>query len=187
MKTLTLFSFLAALLSAQMVFAEITSAPEVKNDFQKQVLEAQKNCPHLDCDGTSVQVEAYGHDEFRSLPKELRAQLKNAAVLLAHELWPDTILEGSYLNADRYRVEALEKVLNNGVQVGYRITYSDKAWNTDTCDFNPQIPESIAKCETGRITDSAFISLDLQTTLRDEAAWAAYSPDNAVVQPGLDD
>ena len=178
MKTLISLLILAASLSTQMAMAA--------QDFQKQVLEAQRSCPRLNCPTTSVQVIPYTSSELRMIPRELRSQLKNLAINFANEIWPDTILEGSYQSADHYRIDGLEKVLIKGEQVGYRITYSDKAWNTDTCNYDPLIPGSLADCQTGRITESAFISLDLQTTLRDEAAWATFSPDGPV-QTGLDD
>ena len=146
-------------------------------DLEKLILEAQKNCPMLNCPSEKVRVIEMSSAEYRDLGKDKRAQLKAMGTRLAEDLWGDTILEGPYEHASRYRLENVQKLMINDIFEGYRITYSDKAWDIDTCDFNPEDRSTLKNCKTGRITESAFVDAGLTQTLRDYEAMATYSDD----------
>lgn len=153
-----------------------------RGNLERRIQKAQFTCPDLSCTEINVGLANMSRAEIRSLPTETRETLKNSVVELAQNLWPDTILEGPYENLGRFRIEQVQKLIVDDRHAGYRVTYSDKAWDIDTCDFDPQKPETIKACETGRIYESAFVSLDYKEVFRDETNVANYVPD-ALIPP----
>jgi hypothetical protein len=108
--------------------------------------------------------------ELRNLPESLRAQLTEKAVEMAM-IWADTILEGDYWAAEEVRLETVEEVgTTSGRFLGYRITYSAQAWDTSTCDFNPDQMETLKDCQMGRIVETGFVSADFKQSIQDVPA-----------------
>lgn len=157
------------------LFSFVGSAAELS--FNERIQEAQKQCPMLNCPGLSVQVTDLSITEYRALGTETRIQLKQLATLLAEDVWGDSILEGPYENLGRYKIDWIQKVLIDSEQAGFRVTYSDKAWDTETCDYNPEDRSTLDSCQSGRIVESAFINLALDSIYRDEEAMAEFVPD----------
>ncbi len=94
-------------------------------------------------------------------------------------IWSDTILEGEFEADHRTRLDGVETVLFKDRSVGYRISYSEKAWYLAACsaDLNPGLPvRSYEGCQEGRIHERTFVSKDLKTWFRDENHLADFTP-----------
>jgi hypothetical protein len=146
-------------------------------DLEKLILEAQKTCPKLNCPEQAMRVVQMSTSENRALGTAKRALLKARGVQLAEDLWGDTILEGPFEHAGRYRLDQVQKLMLHDALIGYRITYSDKAWDLDTCSYDPSDRRSLDNCETGRITESAFVDQDAVKVYRDYEAMAEFVSD----------
>lgn len=170
---------LPLLCSSTVCFAQTTStySDELKT-LKALIRKEQKKCPTLNCAGQEFQVEALNAAEMRALGNELRKDLRLAGRGLALDLWPDTILEGPFYVQYRVRMDRIERLLRNHEAIGYRIVFSDKAWNIDHC--KPKTPgdrePSFRNCATGRIKDAGFVLNDLRA-FRDESVIAAFQPD----------
>jgi hypothetical protein len=173
--------FTSLLLALSSLIA-ISTAQAAVSPLESQVLEAQKICPKLNCPDSSVLLVTMTSTEMKKLGKDVREQMKMLVVEFARDQWPDTILEGPFEHANRFKIEKLQKLLIDDEHVGYRITYSDKAWDLDSCEYAPDKPESLKECKTGRIVESAFVDLALTLIFRDEHALADYVSDEKSVR-----
>lgn len=172
----TLVSNAAAETENSAIQLSITADAELKSLKRKVRLE-QKTCPALDCPNLTLKVEALSRGEVRELGPELRAKLRQISKNMALEIWPDTILEGPYHVQFRMRLDRIERFLQNGEPIGYRLSFSDKAWNTDRCRPGAaNLPESqkYKQCDTGRVYDAGFVLNDLLRTFRDESTTPSY-------------
>lgn len=143
MKTITIIATI--LLQPLFAFAVPHSS------FEDQITKAQKECPALNCSNGPVTIRKV--DQYKP---ELKIALENVASDLAQAIWPDTILEGPYkIEKLQVHLEKVEVVLNNGVAIGYRITYSNNAVYVD---------EEMS----GTIRESGFVSADFSNYFRDE-------------------
>jgi hypothetical protein len=91
------------------------------------------------------------------------------------QVWADTILEGDFHAAGDTRLDAVYTLYKDGEFLGYRITYSEKAWNTSECTYNGT-PNSLASCPEGRIIESSYVSPTLKTFVADENQFAVFLP-----------
>lgn len=163
--------------------AQLPLAPDLRPvtiDLERIIIDAQKQCPKLNCPEQGLRVVQMSGVENRTLGKDKRAKIKALGVQLAEDLWPDTILEGPFEHAGRFRLDLIEKLMLHDALIGYRITYSDKAWDLDTCEFDPADRTTLDACETGRIFESAFIDKDATQVFRDFEGMAEYVADENV-------
>ncbi|MES2856825.1 MAG: hypothetical protein V4692_13215 [Bdellovibrionota bacterium] len=112
--------------------------------------------------------------EHRKLPPKLTQKLKAIADSQAN-IWADTILEGDYEADNEISLDLVESIYNRGERVAFRITYSAKSWETSSCNYDYENKETLAECAEGRISESTYVSPDLQTWTRDENAYAEFS------------
>jgi hypothetical protein len=90
------------------------------------------------------------------------------------QIWGDTILESDYEADGVTLLEQVQTISKNGKIVAYRITYSQRAWQTTTCkdpNFNPANPVG---CIEGRIRESTYVSSDLTVWLNDSQFYAQF-------------
>jgi len=99
--------------------------------------------------------------------------LKEIAVDQA-QIWADTILEGDYHADGDTRLDSVLAIFENGTFLGYKITYSEKAWYVGDCNFSDSNLSTLARCEEGRIHESSFVSPDFNTYFRDETDFADF-------------
>lgn len=167
----------------QVVHAQSAAAFEAElKSLKRELRKVQKSCPRLDCEGLSLQVAPLSRSQVSALGTERRARLRQATKAMALDLWPDTILEGPYHVQFRMRLDRIEFLLKNGEPVGYRLSFSDKAWNTERCGPDGS-EDNLKSCETGRVHDAGFVLNDLKTTLRDEGVNPTYVPDPPRAHP----
>lgn len=94
------------------------------------------------------------------------------------EVWVDTILEGDVASLGDIRLDEIEELKDGNSVLGYRITYSQRAWATGDCDLSEadsadySRAETFAQCAEGRIYESAFVTADLRTYFVDYDAVA---------------
>lgn len=110
---------------------------------------------------------------YDKMPLDIRNELKRVALAQA-QIWGDTILEGDYQAAGRTRLDAVEAFYKNDVIIGYKITYSEKAWYVGNCAFDGT-RDSLKSCQEGRISEGSFVSPDAQTYFTDEEKYAKFS------------
>jgi hypothetical protein len=132
------------------------------SSFRRQVDAAQKECPDLHCAKSPILAQVLSAGEINLMQKPSEVKLTQLCERMAEAEWPDTILEGPYVanfNVKISEIEALFKA-STGVLLGYKITYEDKAWYTDTCNYSPKHPETLKSCETGVLSESLFVSIE---------------------------
>lgn len=81
-------------------------------------------------------------------------------------IWADTILEGDYHADGETVLEEVTGIFRRSSLVGYKITYSERAWDTSSCDFDGEDLSTLAKCTEGTIRETSFVSPDFKTFIR---------------------
>lgn len=160
--------------------AQIQAGKSLKNILRDEI----RRCPSLKCANSRVQLERMQISEIESLSKQARKQMRDHAIEMAREYWPDTILEGPYHVRFNIRLEreSIDQLLVDGQFVGYRVAYSDKAWDLDECkpvtavnvSGDPEGLPDLDTCASGRIFDRAFVTADFSFSFRDESTYARY-------------
>lgn len=145
-----------------------------------------RKCPALNCPGSRVQLMAMTAADFAALPKDSRYSIREKMLELARDLWPDTILEGPYHVKFNVRLERedMHLLIVDGQFVGYRIGYSDKAWDMDHCNpmTSPESKQDLNHCVSGRIFDRGFITSDFSVSFRDEGSMSHFEKDELVAR-----
>jgi hypothetical protein len=108
------------------------------------------------------------------LANDVESTLKYVATIQA-QIWADTILEGDYYAEGNTRLDNVMALYKDNEFIGYRITYSERAWFTGECDFDGEEETTLKDCQEGRIHESTFVSPDFKTYFRDEDALADFS------------
>lgn len=94
------------------------------------------------------------------------------------QIWGDTILEGDVWSLGEIRIDHVELLKDGNELLGYRITYSQKGWDTSSCDLSRattvdyEREETFAQCAEGRIYESSYATADLNTYFADHNALA---------------
>ncbi len=107
------------------------------------------------------------------LQAEVQSNLSNVAFLQA-QIWGDTILEGDYYSAGQTQLDRVIALLQNDVLIGYKITYSERAWFVGDCSFDGNNETTLKACSEGRIHESTFVSPDFKTFFRDDEDFADF-------------
>jgi hypothetical protein len=169
MKTLlTLIStsiFATAVLSTPVLAAVLT-----ERELRREVTKSAQVCPDLDCEQASIRAE---FADLSQLSKAGQARLLEIAEHFV-QVWGDTILEGDYIAADHFELDEVEILSHRGQATGFRISYSAQAWDTGTCNYNSEYPESIEDCLEGRIAEKAVVTLNGQGYFVDPTHFAAF-------------
>ena len=147
-----------------------TIGPSTMTSFRALVLNAEKNCPGLRCTDSSVKAKILSRSQANQLDPELLQKMTHTCEQIAETEWPETILEGPYVASFQVQISQLEVLTYSNSTLGYRVTYVDKAWNTENCEYNPEQPNSISACEPGLFIESAFISAKNGESFRDPNA-----------------
>lgn len=111
--------------------------------------------------------------EPNDLSATLLSRLQKAAFEQA-QVWGDTILEGDYYSDGKTRLDTAAALYKNGQLIGYKIQYSERAWDTAECDFNEFDENTLNACAEGRIQEAGFISSDFNHFFRDEDRFATF-------------
>jgi hypothetical protein len=91
------------------------------------------------------------------------------------EIWGDTILEGDYQADGRTVVDRVDALSVDGRLIAYRLTYSERSWDTSTCTFpGNRDGSALDQCQEGRIIETSFVSPDLASWTRDPQNFAFF-------------
>jgi hypothetical protein len=94
--------------------------------------------------------------------------------LVQAQIWGDTILEGDYYSAGQTQLDYVVALFQDNALIGYKITYSERAWFIGDCDFNGSDEDVLKSCREGRIHESTFVSPDFKTFFRDDEDFAGF-------------
>jgi hypothetical protein len=130
-------------------------------------------CRTFGCQQDLLTRKALSGQEVASLSQVVRNSLQNRAEALSG-IWGDTILEGDYYADEDVQIDKIESLYKKDEFVGYRITYSSKAWDTSTCQFDGVDLTTLESCLAGRIQESGFVSADFKRFERDHRALAEF-------------
>ena len=89
-------------------------------------------------------------------------------------IWPDTILEADYAADGVTQLDKVDAFYKHKKLVGYEITYSQKAWDTSSCQYDGVNLATLADCKPGRIIESSYVSPDFKEYFTDEKAYAHF-------------
>lgn len=90
-------------------------------------------------------------------------------------IWGDTILEGDYFADGATELDRVVAYVRGGEVIAYRITYSERAWDTSDCAFDGDEMETLFGCTPGRISESSFVSTGLTSFTRDMEHLATFT------------
>lgn len=137
---------------------------------------ATVRCTHFSCQQDQLASRTLTSQELTALPSDTRTQLQAKAEELA-SIWADTILEGDYFADEKVQLDQVEVLFRSGQLVGYHLTYSSKAWDTSTCNFDGSDLSNLKTCDQGRIVESGFTTVDFKALERDPRAFASFQKD----------
>jgi hypothetical protein len=165
MKTL-----IAILLMTSSFISTSAAAQLQERELRRELTHSQMICADLNCPEASIQAQAA---DFEQLPYPVRSSLLEIADHFV-QVWGDTILEGDYLSSEQFVLDEVETLYHQGVPAGYRITYSADAWDTSTCPYDSERPESLDGCTEGRIVEKGVITLDGRSFFVDPTHYAEF-------------
>lgn len=144
------------------------SGPGAKS-FIQTIKNYRQACPEAACTAPFKSEDAFSAEqpERSVLAVDVQVILKNVATYQA-QIWGDTILEGDYQADGNTRLDVVTFLYKNNYLIGYRISYSERAWYTGDCDYTGENEENLINCTEGRIFESTFVSPDFKTYFRDE-------------------
>jgi hypothetical protein len=89
-------------------------------------------------------------------------------------IWGDTILEGDFISEGSTRLDRVQAVEDpaSHALVAYRITYSEKAWAMEACEYADT--GRLDGCKPGRISEASFVSPDLKSWITDDRFMADF-------------
>ncbi|MFN8791652.1 MAG: hypothetical protein ACK5Y2_09390 [Bdellovibrionales bacterium] len=168
MKTLAAL-FILSLFQAPLAMAQNLSAREVARLFY------QAGCDKMSrgaCRG-GISTTTYTKNQIRVLPQGLRQELGRRAHDQA-QIWGDTILEGDFAADGKTELDEVVVIKSSQKILGYRISYSERAWFTGNCAYRSHIPQTLLSCSEGRILEKAFVATDLSHSQVDENQFAEF-------------
>lgn len=130
-------------------------------------------CSGLECQAPYEMELVWKNGETSS--SDLQEKLNRLAFDLA-QIWGDTILEGDLVSAADLQLDWIRAIRAEGVIVAYAISYSETAWDTMTCPYDPADSRSLIGCQQGLIREGVFVSSDLSSLEPDPAQMVRFEP-----------
>ena len=162
-------------LSNQCLAQSLDSSSVDSSGFRTIIRDSEKSCPNLRCANSAVQASApLSKKEIDSLGQPLLTQLHAVAQEIAETEWPETILEGPYAASFNIQISQIQLLNDKAGLLGYWITYEDKAWYIENCNYDPRDLSSLNKCEAGRFVESAFVSAKNGEGYRDPNGYVEF-------------
>lgn len=155
--------------------AIVWASPEDTQRLKDVVQQIKQSCTAASCEAPFSQETLYSRSSRVRSPKytsETHENFRQAASDQA-QIWGDTILEGDYYAAGHTRVDAVVAVYKDETLIAYHYLYSEKSWDTSTCEFSGR-RDTLKDCTAGRIAESSYASPDLKTNLTDEDDYADF-------------
>lgn len=142
--------------------------------FYESAAHFENACGTGECKAPFKRIESYNvKTSIDTLDAKIKVEMKKVANDQA-EAWGDTILEGDYYSSGRTRLDSVSAYYKGKTLVGYKITYSEKAWFVGDCKYDGS-RESLKGCKEGRIVEVSYVSPDFLTYFSDEERYAEFS------------
>jgi hypothetical protein len=142
-------------------------------EFMAELKNFVQTCTMSGCEAPNEIKKIYSANDGIVLASDSFSQFKQIAWEQA-QVWGDTILEGDYQAAGDTRLDAVFALYRGEKLLGYRITYSEKAWSTSECAYDGKNTKSLNQCPVGRIVESSFVSSSLKTYVTDQNQFAEF-------------
>ncbi len=170
----------AILLLCCLTVSSLTLADEMGPDareFESTLQSFSHHCQEMQCQLPYKSNAIFTRQEVAALTDPLYSTLNKVAFEQA-QIWSDTILEGDYQAAGQTRLDQIYALYENDILIGYRITYSEQAWDTSSCDYyngtGQSREDALRSCPEGRILESSFVSPIFTTFIRDANQFAEF-------------
>ena len=157
----------------QVSHAEASMGPGQTKNFVSEVNLLNQNCQRFNCKNPYTIVELYRRSvqaDFDGLDMKSKHDLMRVAYEQA-QIWADTILEGDFVADGKTRLDEVQALYKNKTLIGYKITYSERAWDTAYCSYDGIHNETLRGCTEGRIVEASYVTPDY--------AYAVYTMDSA--------
>jgi hypothetical protein len=142
--------------------------------FYEQVAHFENACRDLVCKlPYSNKILYFQEKSYDKLDVDTKARLR-AIASDQTTYWDDTILEGDYVATGRTRLDHVLAFYKDDKLIGYKITYSKKAWFTGECQYDGRNRETLKGCKEGRIAEGSYVSADTLTYFSDEERYAEF-------------
>ena len=172
MKITSLLMNLGLIFSASISTAQtdVLSAESFKQDIEQFTLLCKS-----DCQGTDYTIATVYENPkiIGDLSQKSKLDLIKIAGIQA-QIWGDTILEGDYVASGHTSLDIVEKIYLKNRFLGYRIYYSEKAWFTGDCEYNPDDLSKMDQCVAGRIHERSYVSPDMKTYFVNDDDYAQF-------------
>lgn len=143
------------------------------DDLRGEIAEFESACPGDVCQAPFAQQLIYDAQDGIN---QISAQLQNRLLRIADEQaqsWGDTILEGDYYADGNVRLDSVVAIYRDNQVMAYRISYSERAWNTADCSFDGS-EVSLNECHEGRISEGSYVSPSGIVFVNDENRYAEF-------------
>ncbi|WP_373998726.1 hypothetical protein [Bdellovibrio bacteriovorus] len=144
-------------------------------DFYDTMEQYNQACDDV-CEKPFFHTIVYSNGKSSGLLTKYDLDRLNKIMIHQSNIWADTILEGDYQSEGDTRLDEVVAIFKSSNLIGYKITYSEKAWDTASCDFDyeDESEDKYQDCTEGRIVESSFVSKDFKTYFRDDNAMAEF-------------
>ncbi len=146
-------------------------------DFQSEMSKISASCGVESCEKPYSKSLIFHFSEDQKIDSNIKLIFERISFKQA-QVWGDTILEGDYAAEGNTRLDAVVKLYRHDEQIGYLITYSEKAWDTGNCLYDGINDATLRGCIEGRIYESSYVSLDFRDYFYDSKSMAVFKTKN---------
>ncbi len=147
--------------------------------FYEEAAHFENACQHTPCKrGYDHQLTYSYSQNINAISAKDLARLKDIARVQA-ALWDPSFFEKNLHFGQRVFLYEVLTLLKKGHIIGYKIKYSLKAWDLDTCPADTTL-ESLENCKSGRISEGSYVSADFLTYFSDEERSISFRFTNPV-------
>lgn len=135
--------------------------------FYEEAARLENACQQALCrNGYSQQITYSYSQNTKAISDKDLSRLKNIARFQA-SLWDPSFFELNLQFGQRVFLYEVLTLFKKNEIIGYKIKYSLKAWDLDTCDETVS-GDLLENCKSGRISEGSYVSADFHTFFSDE-------------------
>jgi hypothetical protein len=173
LKTISSLAIGLIIASAASVSVADTMGPQ-GDKFYEEAAHFVNACTTSPCKAPYTSAAVYDvQTRTNQLSPALSKRMTQVAVAQAN-IWADTILAGDYYADGKTRLDKVTAFYKNNVIAGYKISYSERAWDTSNCQFNGDL-STLKTCAEGRIVEESYVSPDTKTYFSNEEQTAQFA------------
>ncbi|WP_413558909.1 hypothetical protein [Bdellovibrio sp. HCB209] len=166
--------FLAVILTCSASLALADQMGPNGDKFYDEAAHFVNACSSGACKAPYSVVLAYSQKSRINKMDQNHLEILRKVAFTQAQIWGDTILEGDVIASGRTRLDTVTAYLKNNRVVGFKIRYSEKAWDTSDCNYDGS-KSSLKTCKVGRIYEESYVSPDYATFFTDEDRQADFS------------